>query len=231
MIQNYKDFIADLLHKGFSMAGGNSEGIYAVIPWGWNEAPPYETKVRWHVEDPEIDPWEWRIRVLAERKDIAYGKVFFKKGGYITKEWYPYFLAARRQGKDFYEEYDNGNISQYAERIYEVIEENGSLPVHTIKRLGKFTKEEGSKFDRGLTELQMKMYITMSGRERKVSEKGEEYGWSATVLCRTEDFFGKEVFEKAENIKMEEAVEKIKAQVLFINPSAEPKKIIKFIKG
>ncbi len=55
--------------------------------------------IAWHTEDPETDPWEWRIRVLDEYTDIAYGKLFFRKSGYITKEWYPYFLAVRRGKK------------------------------------------------------------------------------------------------------------------------------------
>ena len=39
-IQNYDDFIAALLKAGFSMGGGNSEGIYAAVPWSWQEEPP-----------------------------------------------------------------------------------------------------------------------------------------------------------------------------------------------
>ena len=33
------------------------------------------------MRDPETDPWEWRIRVLDERDDIAYAKLFYKKSG------------------------------------------------------------------------------------------------------------------------------------------------------
>ena len=101
MLNNFDDFIAILLQAGFSTGSGHSEGIYAVVPFSWGESPPFRTKVRWHTGDPETDPWEWRIRVLEERDDIAYGKIFFKKSGYITEEWYPYFLSARRKGMDF----------------------------------------------------------------------------------------------------------------------------------
>ena len=79
MILGYNDFVNSLLDAGFSMGGGNSEGIFSVVSWSWNEAPPYDTPVRWHTGDPETDPWEWRIRVLDERDDIAYAKLFFKK--------------------------------------------------------------------------------------------------------------------------------------------------------
>ena len=101
MIRNFDDFVKALLDAGFSMGGSNSEGMYSIIPWNWNEEPPYETSVRWHTGDAETDPWEWRIRVLDERNDIAYSKLFFKKSGFITKKWYPFFLAVRRAGMDF----------------------------------------------------------------------------------------------------------------------------------
>ena len=61
------------------------------------------------------------MRVLDERGDIAYAKLFFKKSGYIIKEWYPYFLAARRGGNTFDEAYKDGTISHLAKRIYDVV--------------------------------------------------------------------------------------------------------------
>lgn len=231
MIRNYDDFIDALLKSGFSMGGGNTEGIYSVIAWNWNEEPPYETPVKWHTGDLETDPWEWRMRVLDERNDIAYGKVFFKKSGFITKKWYPFFLAVRRQGKTFGDEYEDGAISQMAKQVYSIILENGTLPLHAIKKLGGFSKTEASKFDRALIELQMKMYITMCGRQQKISKKGEEYGWSSTVFCTTEDFFGKEVFDEAAKIDVQKGIDCITSQICSFNPKAEPKKILKFIKG
>ncbi|WP_250228451.1 AlkZ-related protein [Anaeropeptidivorans aminofermentans] len=230
-IQNYGDFIETLEKAGFSMGGGKGEGIYTIIPWSWDENPPYDTPVKWHTGDSETDPWEWRMRVLDEREDIAYGKVFFKKSGYITKEWYPYFLAVRRQSMDFSESYENGLVSNMAKKIYEFISEYEALPLHGIKALGGFGKEDKSKFDAAITELQMKMFITMCGRQQKVSKKGEEYGWSSTVFCTTERFFGEDIFQKATEIIPQEAEEKIRSQIRILNPEAEEKKIIKFIKG
>lgn len=232
MIQNYNDFTTALLDAGFSMGGGNGEGIFSVVPWSWNEDPPYETPVRWHTGNPETDPWEWRMRVLDERSDIAYAKLFFKKSGYITKEWYPYFLAARRGGRSFNEEYKNGTVSNYTKRVYDTISENGTLPLHAVKQLSGFSKpEDKTKFERALVELQMKMHLTICGRQQKLSQKGEEYGWSSTVLCTTECFWGDEVFKKAAKIAEQEAVEKITAQIYRLNSAAEQKNISKFIKG
>lgn len=231
MIQNYSDFVISLLDAGFSMGGGNSDGIFSVVSWNWDQEPPYETPVRWHTGDPETDPWEWRIRVLDERDDIAYAKLFFKKSGYITKEWYPYFLAARRGGKNFMDEYEDGTMSHFAKRIYDIIIENETLPLHAIKQIGGFSKEDASKFDRALVELQMKMFLTMCGRQQKLSKRGEEYGWSSTVFCTVERYFSQDIMDKAYKINEREATEKITEQIYRLNPTAEPKKIAKFIKG
>jgi hypothetical protein len=231
MIRNYFDFIETLISAGFSLGGGNDEGIYAVIPWGWNETPPYETPVRWHTDDPDTDPWEWRMRVLHERSDIAYGKVFFKKSGFITKEWYPCFLAVRRGGATFDEAYDDGAVSHFAKRIYEVVAENATLPLHTIKQAAGFTKDDKSGFDRAITELQMRMFLTMCGRQHKSSLKGDNAAWASTVFCTTERFFGESVFEEAANIPKETAHHRIREQILKLNPSAQDKKIEKFILG
>jgi hypothetical protein len=228
-ILNFNDFVNTLHKSGFSMGGGNDEGIYAIIPWSWNEAPPYETSVRWHTEDLETDPWEWRMRVLNERDDIAYAKLFFNKSGYITKEWYPYFLAVRRDGADFNEAYFGGAISHIAKRIYGLISRNDMMPLHIIKQEGGFGKEDKSKFDRAITELQMKMYITMCGSAQKLSAKGEEYGWNSTMFCTVERFWGESVFDKAAKITIDEAIEKITEQVYELNPNADGKKIKKFI--
>ena len=232
MINNYRDFLDVLQKAGFSMGGGNDEGIFSFITWNWNEPPPYDTPIDWHTGDPETDPWEWRIRVLDENRGIAYAKLFFKKSGFITKEWYPYFLAARRGGKTFDDAYEDGTISHFGKRIYDVVSAKDTVPVHDIKQIAGFTREDKPSFDRALTELQMGLFITMSGNSQRISLKGEEYNtWPSTVFCTTERFFGGELFEVAAKIDPDEAVSKIRKQILKLNPSAQEKKILKFILG
>jgi hypothetical protein len=187
-IHSYDDFVKTLLTAGFCMGNSNAEGIYAIIEFEWNEQPTYETPVKWFTGDPITDPNAWISRVLEERNDITYGKLFFKKSGYITKEWFPYFLAVRRGGVDFDEAHDNGLISHFAKRIYDVISANKTLAIEEIKRLGGFSRENKSGFDRALTELQMKLFISPCGRRYKVSQKGEEYGMASTMFCTTEQF-------------------------------------------
>ena len=230
MIRNYGDFCAALLDAGFSVFGGNHEGVFGLIPFDWNEEPA-DSPIRWHTGDIDTDPWAWRMRVLEERRDIAYAKVFFRKGGYITREWYPYFLAARREGFSFEDAYFEGSVSQVAKRIYEVVSKHGRLPVDEIKRLAGFSREEKSKFDRALTELQMKLYLTICGEQQRLSQMGVPHGMPATVFCTTEQFWGEEMFCRAEEISAADAIQAITERVLALNPGAEEGRVRRFILG
>jgi len=230
MITDYNSFVDTLLNAGFSMGGGNSEGIYSIINWGWNEAPPYETPIAWHTGNPDIDPWEWRMRVVEERDDIAYGKLFFKKSGFITREWYPYFLAARRNSS-FKDVYASGTISHDAKRVYDIVAQNDATPSHVIKQAAGYSKESKAAFERALVELQMKMFITVCGRQIKITKAGTEDPMPASMFCTTEEFWGSDVFKQAEQISTTDAIDRITAQVLKLNPDAQTKKIMKLIKG
>ena len=229
MVQNYSDFCEELLAAGFSMAGGNAKGIYAVVPFDWKANDVFDTPVRWHTGEPETDPWEWRMRVLEERDDIAYAKVFFQASGFISKEWYPYFYAVRRNGETIEEAYEEGTVSQIAKRIYDIIAK-GEIALHDVKCVGGFTKEDNSKFDRAVVELQMRMFITMCGRVQKVNKYGEVYGWSSTVFTTVEDFWEKRGLDLPD-LDPKESYEKICEQIKKINPEAQQKKIDKFIRG
>ena len=230
MVKNYNDFLAALFDAGFSGAvGGKDDGVFGLFRYGWGAEE--ETGIEWHTDDSETDPWQWRMRVLNERNDIAYAKIFFKKAGYITQKWYPFFFAARRGNRIFEDDYADGIISNAAKRIYDVVAENESLPLHEIKRLAGFKREDKSKFDGALNDLQMRMYLTIHSIKQQISSKGTEYGWSVTNFCTTERFWGENMFEQAARIGTDEAVEKIAEQILKLNPLAQEKKITKFIKG
>jgi len=79
-------------------------------------------------------------------------------------------------------------------------------------------------------ELQMGMFITMTGRKQKKNKYGIEYGWNSTVFTTAENFWA----ERDYMIPVqdpEESYEKIRAQILLLNPRAEEKNIRKFIRG
>ena len=229
MIRHFEDFCQELNHCGFSMGGGNAKGIFALIDYDWTNQEFIDTPVKWHCGDPEVDPWEWRMRVLEERTDIAYSKVFFKTSGFITRWWYPYFYAVRRNGETFEDVYHRGAVSHTAKRIYDIVSE-GSIALHEIKAYGGFSKEDKAQFDRALVELQMGFFITMSGRQQKKNKYGMEYGWNSTVFTTVEDFWAERDFLLPE-LAAQESYETIRQQILRLNPLSEEKNIRKFIKG
>jgi len=138
------------------------------------------------------------MRVLEERSDIAYAKMFFRKSGYITADWYPYFYAVRRGGRSFDDTYYSGTISNEARKIYTILRDNGPTPLHTLKSAtGMNKKEMKTRFERALTDLQMGLFITMCARQQKISKEGVAYGWFSTVFTLAEDFFDKTIFKNA----------------------------------
>lgn len=229
-INGFSDFCAALKECGFSMGGGNAKGVFALIPFDWREEPP-GCPVRWHTGDADTDPWEWRMRVLEERDDVAYAKVFFRLSGYITREWYPLFLAVRRRGKNFEEMLRDGEVGRPARRIYEALSRLGAASVPELKREAGFSREEKAAFERGLTELQMKLLVTMCGRGRKVNRFGEEYGWENTLFCTPESFWGEGPIREAEELSPAEAEEAVLRRVFELNPAAEERTARRFVRG
>jgi hypothetical protein len=230
MIKNYSDFCKQLNAAGFSVAGGNDEGVFGLIDFSWDNEPP-NSPIHWHTGDPETDPWEWRVRVLRERDDVAYSKVFFRKAGYITRGWYPKFFAARRGGRTFGELYADGLASEFSKRIIDALREYHALPVHELKQLAGFSSEDKSRFDKALTDLQMGLFVTMCGAVQKRNKYGEEYGWNTMMYCLTEEFWDAEIFKKAAKIDKQAAIDAITERVFALNPKANAKKISKFILG
>ena len=232
MIRNYGDFTEALLRAGFSLAGGSPKGIWSVVPFSWEEQPYIQdSPIRWHTEDPETDPWEWRMRVLLERDDIAYAKLFFRIGGYITREWYPAFFACRRGSMDFEDAYAEGSVSHAAKRVYEAARATGPVLLPELKAQAGFGREENGAFEQAVTELQMRLFLTICGQGQRRNKYGEEYGWHCTRLCTVEDFWGEDLIARAGELDPGEAEARIARRVLELNPAAKKTAIRHFIYG
>lgn len=232
-LHHFSDFCAVLNACGFSLGGGNAKGIFAIVPYSWENQESVDTPIKWHTGDPETDPWEWRMRVLEERQDIAYAKLFFRTSGYCTKDWYPYFYAVRRQGESFAAAYEGGTLSRMAKRVYEAVAQDassGGIALPEIKHLAAVRREETAEFNRAVVELQMRMFLTMCGRAQKVNRGGEAYGWNSTVFTTVEDFWGQRGVSLPA-LDPNQAYEALVAQVRKLNPAATPKKIDSFIRG
>lgn len=157
------------------------------------------TAEQWWTEDVNTDPWEWRI-VAASNPDIAYGKFFDSKAGFVSKEWFPVFANYRRNGYDFDALFEDELASYRSKKIMDVfgIDDDSvgkELMTYEVKKLAGFGKREdgttGEKnFDGVLTGLYMQTYLIMSDFRRKKNRKGQEYGWHIAAVETPETKWG-----------------------------------------
>lgn len=184
-------------------------------------------KEQWHTDLPS-DPWLWRVSIEKDQK-AAYAKLFDKKPGFISLQWYPKFFAARRRGRSFSELYSEGLVSNYAKQIYDLFDGQNVLAAHEIKSLGGFTKDLNSKYESAMCELQMGMFITVKGTKQKISAKGETYGWPSTAYTTVEAWAGNELIEASYNIHPKDAMDEIIQRIREVTPNTEAKKMKRFL--
>ena len=115
-IRSFGDWCAALRRAGFALGGAHAEGIFSLRPY-------MDPSLKDYTGDPDTDPWIWRIRALEDRT-LANGKVFFGKSGWISRDWYPVFLAARRR-RTLDEMYGEGLARRLDRDLYRVVAQAG----------------------------------------------------------------------------------------------------------
>jgi hypothetical protein len=143
----------------------------------------------WWSGDVDHDPWQWRMQIAAEGR-LAYGKLFHKKAGFISLEWYPHFANYRRQGYDFDALYEEGKAPRRSKLIMDLFESLDTLPSFEIKRQAGFGRDGEKGFEGVMTNLQMQTYLTLSGFQRRRNKAGDEYGWPVGSYATPESLFG-----------------------------------------
>ncbi|WNS46129.1 hypothetical protein [Paenibacillus sp. MMS20-IR301] len=183
----------------------------------------------WFVKDVE-GPWEWRERI-AEEGEIAYAKLFHKKAGFISREWYPDFANYRRDGYDFDARYDDGLASMASKMIMDVLlEHTEGLLSSELKVKAGFIKEAAKGFDTALTTLQMQTYVTASRFEYKQDKSGRPYGWGVGRYAVSENVFGTEWVTSRYSEQPAESKARIAEHAAKLFPAAGMKLIEKVIK-
>lgn len=131
--------------------------------------------------------WDWKGDIIRD-SGCAYGKFFFKKAGFISKEWWPDFCNYRRSTHPYPEE---GSIE---EAILETLKVNGSMITRDLRKACGFTEAKmRGKFDTFVSRLQMGGYIVTEDFVYPHDKHGKQYGWGWALLSTPEDLFGKEV--------------------------------------
>lgn len=172
----------------------------------------------WFVEGVE-GPWEWRME-LARRGVAAYGKLFAKKAGLVSREWYPDLANYRRNGYDFDARYEDGLASHKEKRVMDVLLREGPTLSKDLKRLAGFGSGGLKGFDTVITNLQMQTYVTVHSFEYAHDKYGRPYGWGIARYAMTEDVLGSYVTQGAYNRDPEESKVKIIQHLGILCPEA-----------
>ena len=142
---------------------------------------------------------------VARRGVVAYGKLFSKKAGLVSREWYPDFANYWRNGYDFDSRYEEGLASYREKCIMDVLLREGPTLSKGLKRLAGFGGDGLKVFDTVMTSLQMQTYVTVNSFEYAHDKYGKPYGWGIARYAATEDVLGAEVTQGAYDRSPEES--------------------------
>ena len=174
----------------------------------------------WWVDDPAVDPWAWR-QVLTPNDNVAYGKFFDKKAGFVSKDWFPDFANYRRDGYDYEGLYEDGKMKYRNTQImdaFEADERMKGLEILSCDLKKKAAVEKG--FEGSVTELQMQTFLIVSDFRQRRNRLGIGYGLHVSALMTPETKWGYDFVNGYEG-KPEEAWQRIREQVKRFFPEAE----------
>ncbi len=143
----------------------------------------------WWTGLEQIDPWEWRA-LAARNAEVAYGKFFDGRAGFISLEWFPVFANWKRDGYDFDALFEDGKATMRQKKIMDLFMNGEELFSFEAKRKAGFGKEGERNFEGTLTSLEKASYLVIRDFRRRVNKKGGEYGWHIAVLTAPESIWG-----------------------------------------
>lgn len=174
---------------------------YGFLPFFRNEISGFSveecTPPELWFSDTDDGPWEWKGPV-ARSGSCVYGKLFRKKAGFVSLEWFPDFANFRRDGYDFDARYDDGLAAYKDKEIYDAIEHNSSILTGPLKAVCGYGGKDGKKgFDTVITRLQMQTYINVADFDYMTDKYGRPYGWGVARYTTPERQFGAETVTSA----------------------------------
>ena len=189
----------------------------------------------WWTGEREQDPWEWR-EIIAASHEVAYGKFFGGKAGFISPQWLPYFANSRRSGYDFDARWEDGRASRREKKIMDFFigeDEDGDSLFKEIQILSTDLKKQagfgkgGEKNYQGIiTQLQMETYLVISDFRHRKNRRGEEYGMAVSILLPPESIWGYDTVTAAYTESPKKSWERQINRVKELYPDAEEQSII-----
>ncbi len=198
----------------------------------------------WWTGIREEDPWEWR-EIIAASHQVAYGKFFDQKAGFISLEWLPYFANYRRNGYDFDSRWEDGLAGRREKIIMDMLtgrDDDGEMTFPDdqilsteLKKKAGFGKGRGTtgeslkNFPGITTGLQMQTYLTVADFHRRVNKRGEEYGMAVSVLLPPEALWGYETVTAAYTESPAASYDRIIGRIREQFPGADDTAVCKLI--
>ncbi len=192
----------------------------------------------WWTGIRQEDPWEWREMIAASHQ-VAYGKFFDRRAGFISLEWLPYFVNYRRNGYDFDSRWEDGLANRREKKIMDLLtdrDDDGDVifPDEQIlstelKKKAGFGKGGEKNFPGIVTGLQMQTYLVITDFHRRVNKRGEEYGMPVSVLLPPEALWGYETVTAAYNESPAASYDRIIARIKEQFPGSDDNGIKKLI--
>ena len=174
-------------------------------------------------------PWEWRMEV-ARRGMAAYGKLFNKKAGLVSRVWYPDLSNYRRDGYDFDARYEDGLASYKDKCVMDVLLRDGPTLTKDLRKAAGFGGDGMKGFETVITRLQMQTYVTVHSFEYSKDKHGKPYGWGVARYAVTEDVLGAEVTRSAYRRDPAESKSRLLAHLQSLCPQAAPDDLEKLIR-
>jgi hypothetical protein len=119
---------------------------------------PYLAPVMGHLKAGVPDPWFWKDDLHIEKR-LYYTYVFGGRPGFVSNALLPAFIASNGAAADELLLY--GALTPEARQIYHLIEEQGPIPIRTLKRL--LTPDAKHRANTELHNLERLFIITKSG--------------------------------------------------------------------
>ncbi len=192
----------------------------------------------WWTGVRQEDPWEWR-EIIASSHQVAYGKFFDQKAGFISLEWLPYFVNYRRNGYDFDSRWEDGLANRREKKIMDLLtgrDDDGDVTFPDdqilsteLKKKAGFGKGGERNYPGIITGLQMQTYLVITDFHRRVNKRGEEYGMPVSVMLSPEAVWGYEAVTAAYYESPAESYDRIVARVKEQFPGADDAGIAKLI--
>lgn len=192
----------------------------------------------WWSGNRDEDPWEWR-EIIAASRQVAYGKFFGNKAGFISLEWLPYFVNCRRNGYDFDARYQDGLAGRREKKIMDFFigeDEDGNTVYKDqrilstdLKKMAGFGKGGEKNYPGIVTGLQMQIYLVTADFRRRVNKRGSEYGMPVSIMLPPESVWGYEKVTAAYSEKPGASWDRIQKHVKEMYPAADVEDIIRLI--